>query len=45
MCYGIIVLFMYKVLLYVMFKGFKVVGVVWCGSVKIMIRLLDVVLL
>ena len=31
-CYGIIVLFMYKVLLYGMFKGFKAVGVV-CGVV------------
>ena len=30
-CYGIIVLFVYKVLLYGMFKGFKAVGV--CGVV------------
>ena len=31
-CCGITILFIYKVLLYVMFKGFKAVGVVVCGS-------------
>lgn len=31
MCYSIVILFIYKVLLYVMFEGFKVVGV--CGVV------------
>ena len=32
-CYSITILYMYKALLYVMFEGFKVVGVVSCGSV------------
>ena len=32
-CCSIVILFIYKVLLDGMFKGFKVVGVVVCGSV------------
>ena len=32
-CYSIVILFIYKVLSIMMFKGFKVVGVVVCGSV------------
>ena len=31
MCCSIVILLIYKVLLYVMFEGFKVVGVVSCG--------------
>ena len=34
MCCSIVILLIYKVLLYVMFEGFKVVGVVSCGSVR-----------
>ena len=30
-CYGITILFVYKVLSIAMFKGFKVVSVSWCG--------------
>ena len=32
-CYSVVVLFVCIVLLYVMFKGFKAVGVVVCGTV------------
>ena len=45
MCYGIIILFMYKVLLYVMFEGFEVVGVVSCGRCDNIIVLLGVIVL
>ena len=44
-CCGITILFIYKVLLYVMFKGFKAVGVVvvwYCGKIA---RLLGVIVL
>ena len=34
-CYSIVILFVYKVLLYVMFEGFKAVGV--CGVVCVVI--------
>lgn len=43
-CYSIVILFVYKVLSVVMFKGFKVVGV--CGVVvQEIIRLLGVIVL
>ena len=32
-CCSITILFVYKVLSYVMFKGFKAVLLSWCGSV------------
>ena len=44
-CCSVVILFACVVLLCVLFEGFKAVGVVWCGSVVIIARLLGVVVL